>query len=253
MDVWSSLKENGLLIYSTCTFNPAENEENINWLSEKTGASSVRLDISKFTGVNEISFKGITGYGFYPGKIIGEGLFISVVRKEGDLSKTIKHPFKRNDNQLTNSDLKIAGNLIDTSLTKLYRHDDIVYDLALQSEEYQFLKNYLRIIKGGTALFKTRNKDFSPLHDLAVSCLIRNDAFPLIELDYSQSISFLKKENLTLKYAKKGWTLLKYRGVNLGFIKNIGSRANNYFPVNWRIRMGGISIKDRNLVEWKER
>ncbi|MBK7712185.1 MAG: hypothetical protein IPJ37_15390, partial [Bacteroidales bacterium] len=31
MDIWPALKENGILIYSTCTFNPGENEENIKW------------------------------------------------------------------------------------------------------------------------------------------------------------------------------------------------------------------------------
>jgi 16S rRNA C967 or C1407 C5-methylase (RsmB/RsmF family)/NOL1/NOP2/fmu family ribosome biogenesis protein len=250
MDVWPSLKENGILIYSTCTFNPAENEENIEWLSERTGATSIKLDISEFDGIQEIRYKGITGYGFHPGKIKGEGLFLSIVKKSRLSSDPNKRQIIRNNNQLTNSDLKIAAKLINTSLTNLYRHDEIVYHLSLPVEEYQYLNNYLRIIKGGTALFKTRKDDFSPIHDLALYCKIKEDAFPIVDLAYSKSISFLKKENIEFKDASKGWILLKYSGINLGFVKNIGSRVNNYFPTEWRIRMNAPADIHQMLIDW---
>jgi 16S rRNA C967 or C1407 C5-methylase (RsmB/RsmF family)/NOL1/NOP2/fmu family ribosome biogenesis protein len=251
MDVWPSLKENGLMIYCTCTFNPAENEENIKWLSEKTGATSVKLDISKYEGIQEIIFKGITGYGFYPGNIKGEGLFLAVVRKPGNSYETMKQSYKKNDNPLTVKDIKIAGNLIDSSLKKLYRHIDTIYELSLPLEDYQYLNNFLRIIKGGTALFKTRRDNIIPLHELALFCNIRKDAFPIVELDYQQSISFLRKENIILKDSAKGWILLNFRGVNLGFAKNIGSRVNNYFPVDWRIRLADSSLSSDTIVSWE--
>ncbi len=73
MDVWPALKENGLMIYSTCTFNPGENEENIKWLIGKHKAEIVRINIDDFTGIKEIDYMGIYGYGFYPGKVRGEG------------------------------------------------------------------------------------------------------------------------------------------------------------------------------------
>jgi NOL1/NOP2/fmu family ribosome biogenesis protein len=250
MDIWPSLKGNGILIYSTCTFNPAENEEVIKWLSDETKAQSVKIDISCFSGIREICYKGITGYGFYPGKIKGEGLYISVLRKPGNSPEPIKLRLKKEDNQLTDNDSKIAERLIKTPLINLYRHGDIVYNLSLPVEEYLFLKKHLRIIKGGTALFKSRKEDFTPLHDLALYCKIRTDAFPLIELEYSQVISFLKKDNLILRDAVRGWILLTYKGVNLGFARNIGSRINNYFPVEWRIRMDLPVNKPLMTVEW---
>jgi 16S rRNA C967 or C1407 C5-methylase (RsmB/RsmF family)/NOL1/NOP2/fmu family ribosome biogenesis protein len=251
MDVWPSLKENGLLIYCTCTFNPAENEENIKWLSEKTGATSVKLDISKYEGIQEIIFKSITGYGFYPGKIKGEGLFLAVVRKPGNSNETMKQSYKKIDNPLTVNDIKNAGNLINTSLTNLFKHKDTIYELSLPLEDYQYLNNFLRIIKGGTALFKTRRDDIIPMHELALYCKMRKDAFPISELDYQQSISFLRKENIILKDSVKGWILLNFRGVNLGFAKNIGSRVNNYFPVDWRIRLADSSLSSDTIVCWE--
>jgi 16S rRNA C967 or C1407 C5-methylase (RsmB/RsmF family)/NOL1/NOP2/fmu family ribosome biogenesis protein len=249
-DVWPSLKGNGILIYCTCTFNPAENEEIIEWIADQNKALSVRLDISAFGGIREINYNGITGYGFYPGKIKGEGLFISVVKKPGNPSETKRLRLRKDDNKLTNNDSKMAGKLIDGPLINLYRNDDIVYDLSISVEEYQFLKNHLRIIKGGAALFKSRKDDFTPLHDLALYCKIRDDAFPMVELEYSQAISFLKKDNLTLNDAERGWILLTYKGVNLGFAKNIGSRINNYFPMEGRIRMDTPVNSERTLIEW---
>ena len=251
LDIWPSLKEDGILIYSTCTFNPAENEEIIKWLSEQKNAEPVRLDISNFDGISEINYNGIAGYGFHPGKIKGEGLFISVVRKPGNSYETKKLRLKKDDNQLTDNDSKIAGRLINTPLINLYRHSDIVYELALPVEEYQIIKNHLRIIKGGTALFKSRKNDFTPLHDLALFGRISMDAFPSNELDYNQAVSFLKKDNLIVKNAPGGWILLTYRGVNLGFAKNIGSRINNYFPIEWRIRMNMSADIHKMLVEWE--
>ena len=248
MNVWPSLKENGILIYSTCTFNPAENEENIKWIVETTGASSLSLDISKYEGIREINYQGINGYGFYPDKIKGDGLFISVLRKQGDSPGKTKRQYIKNDNQLMGNDSKITEKLIYTSLSNLYRHDEIVYDLSLPVEEYLFLKTHLRIIKGGTALYKTRKNDFTPLHELGLSCKIRKDSFPSIDLDYPQAISFLKKENIVFKNSPLGWILLRYSGVNLGFVRNIGTRLNNYFPTDWRIRMNvPIDIQKRQI------
>ena len=249
-DVWPALKENGLLIYSTCTFNPAENEENIKWLTDLTGSSTQKLDISKFKGISEISYMGITGYGFYPGKIKGEGLFISVVRKAGLSDRKNPKLFRKKNNQLTNSDIKTVKELVDASPEYLFRNDDIIYSLALHVEEYLFLKNYLRIIKGGAALFKARKDDFTPLHELALLTRISKNAFPKVELDYKQAISYLKKENLILRDTANGWVLLTYSGVNIGFAKNIGTRLNNYFPVDWRIRMQDSDIANKSLINW---
>ncbi len=58
-DVWPALKENGILIFSTCTFNPGENEANIKWLVSKYQAEAVELDISEFNGITKIDYQGI--------------------------------------------------------------------------------------------------------------------------------------------------------------------------------------------------
>ena len=159
---------------------------------------------------------------------------------------------KKISNPLTTFDIKTAEKLVDCNRDRLFRSDDTVYYLALPVEEFFFLRSSLRIIKGGTSLFKSRKDSFTPLHDLAISLLLRKDAFYSHELDYSQAIKYLRKDNVVVGSCSADWILLTYKGVNLGIGKNIGSRLNNYFPVEWRIRMSETSLKDTHLIEWVE-
>ena len=249
-DVWPALKNGGILIYSTCTFNPAENEENIKWLTENTNSENLKIKMNSFPGIQEISYRGITGYGFYPGKIKGEGFFISVIKKSGN-SEEKKQYQKKINYSVTTSDIKTAEIMIKGSLSDIYRYDDTVYKLSLPVTEYLNLMNRLKIIKAGTALFKTRKGDVSPLHDLAVSCHIKDNAFPVCDLDFRDALLYLRRENIILKNQPEGWILIRYLGVNLGFIKNIGTRINNYFPVEWRIKMKDISLSVAKPVSWQ--
>ena len=54
-----------------------------------------------------------------------------------------------------------------------------------------------------------------------------------------------------LNNAAKGWNIVTYNGINLGFVNNIGKRVNNYFPVEWRIRMPRPEAGKENLIEWR--
>jgi 16S rRNA C967 or C1407 C5-methylase (RsmB/RsmF family)/NOL1/NOP2/fmu family ribosome biogenesis protein len=249
-DVWPALREGGCLIYCTCTFNPAENEENIKWLAEKTGSESLTFDLPVFADIQEIKYERITGYAFYPGRIRGEGFFCSVLKKPHGNNEQSSHFVKKIYNPLTTFEIRTAERLVDCDKGSLFCSDDTVYSLALPVEEYFFLKKSLRILKGGTALFKSRKDSFTPLHDLALSLLLRKDAFCSSELDYSQSVKFLRRDTIVLKSVPEDWIILTYMGINLGIGKNIGSRMNNYYPVEWRIRMSESSLKDINLIEW---
>jgi NOL1/NOP2/fmu family ribosome biogenesis protein len=71
----------------------------------------------------------------------------------------------------------------------------------------------------------------------------------MVELEYRDAVSFLRKEHLSIKGLPEGWVIARYLGVNIGFIKNIRSRINNYFPVGWRIRMPAErDVPD--IIEW---
>jgi NOL1/NOP2/fmu family ribosome biogenesis protein len=50
-------------------------------------------------------------------------------------------------------------------------------------------------------------------------------------------LRFLKKEEISLPVAERGWYIVRYDGLGLGWVKSIGNRFNNYLPKNQRIRM----------------
>jgi 16S rRNA C967 or C1407 C5-methylase (RsmB/RsmF family)/NOL1/NOP2/fmu family ribosome biogenesis protein len=251
-DVWPALKENGILIYSTCTFNPGENEENIRWLIEQKEAECVRLDVSSFEGITEIDYNGIFGYGFHPGKIKGEGFFISVIRKR---EKSPEKQFRerlRSELKPTKSDLAAALRWSAFWPERLIRPGDDLFALPCDTEIYLYLYNNLKVVKPGTRLFSVKKADFLPSHELALSTGIKQDAFPRVEINLTDALAYLSRNSFLLINESKGWNILTYNGVNLGFVNNIGSRFNNYFPMEWRIRMNIPAPGDFGLIEWED-
>ena len=88
-DAWACLNDGGLLIYSTCTFNIKENEENIRWmLSEFDDAKVVRIETKPEWNITGSLLEGFDEpiYRFIPGISRGEGLFVCVLRKNGVLA-----------------------------------------------------------------------------------------------------------------------------------------------------------------------
>jgi 16S rRNA C967 or C1407 C5-methylase (RsmB/RsmF family)/NOL1/NOP2/fmu family ribosome biogenesis protein len=250
MDIWPALTENGILIYSTCTFNPAENEENIKWLVSKHEAEVVRLDISGFRGITEIDYQGIYGYGFYPGKVRGEGFFISVIRKTG---KQDRHPVsnkKRHELRPDIDDINAAGNWTDFSKERFIRWGDEIIAIPCEIDDYLHLFQNLQIVKAGTKIFVRKKNDYLPSHELALSSHLKKDAFLHEELSLAGAVSYLRRDNFTLSDSPKGWSIITYKSINLGFVKNIGSRVNNYFPVEWRIRMNLPEPGVENIIKW---
>ena len=84
-DIWPCLKPGGILIYSTCTYNTKENEENIRWIRDEFGAEVLPLDVAEewnITG-NLLQGESFPVYRFLPHKTQGEGFFLAVLRKPG--------------------------------------------------------------------------------------------------------------------------------------------------------------------------
>jgi 16S rRNA C967 or C1407 C5-methylase (RsmB/RsmF family)/NOL1/NOP2/fmu family ribosome biogenesis protein len=252
MDVWPALKENGILIYSTCTFNPGENEENIKWLIGKHEAECVRINVSGYQGITEIDFQGIYGYGFYPDKVRGEGFFISVVRKTGKQEMTRVVIRRKPELKPLRNDLVVADKLTSFSGDRLLRWGDELLAVPCEMDDYIHLFNQLKIVKAGTKLFTVKNNDYLPSHEMALSNQLRAGAFPEEEIGLSQSIAYLQRNNFAFKGSIKGWNILTYKGINLGFVNNIGNRVNNYFPVEWRIRMNAPEPGKENIVRWNQ-
>lgn len=107
------------------------------------------------------------------------------------------------------------------------------------SETYALLQQALKIIHAGVTLGELKGKDVVPDHSLAMTTAMRKGQFPQAELSYEQAVAYLRKEAVALAPSvPRGYVLLTYKEIPLGFAKNIGNRANNLYPQEWRIRSG---------------
>ena len=119
------------------------------------------------------------------------------------------------------------------------------------ADELMAMKQCLKIVSAGVEIGEVKGKDLIPDHALAkCSSLLCREAFATEEISYKQAITYLRKEAITLPVtAPRGYVLLTYRHIPLGFVKNIGNRANNLYPQDWRIRSGYLPENIRILSE----
>lgn len=250
-DIWPSLKPGGLLIYSTCTYNTKENEENIRWIQDKFGAEVLPLDVReswRITG-SLLSGEDFPVYRFLPHKTRGEGFFLAVLRK----------PW-RNVRQLRRKGIKAPGlpkEQLSTVREWLLMPDHYEFILNENSvsafprchlSELSALYSSFRIVQSGIPVARLKGKDQLPDPALALSLSLNSEAFSRENIGYEQAISYLRKEAVTLTdTSSRGIVLLIYKHIPLGFVKNIGNRANNLYPQEWRIRSGFLPAKVKTL------
>ncbi len=238
VDVWPSLKNGGYLIYSTCTFNPEENEENLKWLAENNEIESVRIPVQEEWGVDVLERNGLFGYRFLPHKVKGEGFFMTLIRKkEGadyfSFSKKARLKFEKMPKQFA----EVRNWLVTDDSEFLVKNEFLIAYPENKIPVLQTLSECLRIISFGIPLAQFKKNDLLPEHFFALS-VDRNPAiFETTELNLHEALQFQKKNEIRLNTTVKGWLLVTYQNIPLGFVKNLGNRANNYFPKEWRIRM----------------
>jgi len=249
-DVWPSLAEGGMLIFSTCTFNPAENEENIAWLSEFASVEAVRLNIPDEWGILTTEANGIPCYRFYPHKVDGEGYFTAAVRKKESVETKWNTKSKTNLPLAGKAEQILLNGLLQNLPLSLIKFEEqfLAFPTALLTE-LDLLKAALRIVHAGVKVGGIKQASLIPAHELAISTVANKTHFPSVDLSLEQSICFLKREDFQLDFQGKGWNLLTYLGHPLGWAKNIGSRFNNSYPKEWRIRMATNEYSGNRLAE----
>lgn len=233
------LCDDGLLMYSTCTYNKEENEQNAEWLSQH-GFANIALTLPESWGVVEKNRDSVVGYQCYPHRVKGEGFFLSVFKKKQRSSPEMAVP--RNFRSL-----KPVRNWQIKPLQAFLKQPDAFSFYVKPNETViaipETLSSDLRILdaalhhKGfGLEMGTFKGNDFIPSHALALSTAIAEN-LPAVDLNKEEAMRFFKKENLVLNDSVKGWLLARYEGLNLGWLKGVGNRVNNYLPKEWRIRM----------------
>jgi 16S rRNA C967 or C1407 C5-methylase (RsmB/RsmF family)/NOL1/NOP2/fmu family ribosome biogenesis protein len=237
-DVWPALKENGILIYCTCTYNEAENEENLFWLQQQNDVEFLSLQLQPEWNIEEIHKGKIAGYRFFPHRVKGEGFFISVIRKK-EAKQSIRMKTK---NKLMFASKKLAESVTpwirSAAAFGILQHQDDLYFLPEEKlTDADVLYQHLRIVDSGTTVAAIKQNKLIPAHALAMSVYLEQEAFPPVEVSYDSAIRYLRKDSGPLDALEKGFHLVRFERTPLGWINNLGNRYNNLYPQEWRIRM----------------
>lgn len=229
-DAWPALKKGGLLVYSTCSYSEAEDEEIIEWMVNEFPAEHIRLSITGSSGIIESG----GGYRFWPHAVKGEGFFLACFRKtDGD--ETTSPTTKNKPASLSKAAAEVVAKWIESADRALVRHEDTVYawpgnlyaDFALALDR-------LRVIYSGVRCGELMRDKLIPDHALAMS-RIAAPTIPLIDLPQDKAIHYLQRKDISLEGVDKGWQLVGFQGHPLGWVNVLQNRVNNYYPRELRI------------------
>ena len=233
-DVWPSLARDGVLIYSTCTFNRYENDGNVRWTADELGAEPLFRDDVLVPGNGVI--KTELGYSLVPGHVEGEGQYCSALRKKSDVEwREIKaRGMRPSKASAVPKGLKVP---VDRDVTVRMKGETVTAVPAVISADLAVLEPQLHVIAAGCAVGVMKAGTLVPDADLALSIMLDKDAYPSAEVDQKTALAYLHRDAIMLPDSPKGFVLVKYEGLPLGFVKNLGNRCNNLHPQSRRIRM----------------
>lgn len=233
MNVWDALRPGGILIYSTCTFNHEEDEDNASWIAECLGADVLPLQYDESWGIVE----GYPGYHFYPHRAKAEGFYLCVLRKNEELFQPFRPKEVKRIPKPVEFEKDIRSWLTHPEEWMIRQSDRFMTAYpALHRELIDYLATQLTCILTGFGIAELRGKGVSPQHALSMTKALRREAFPQAELPLDLALSYLRTESIRIEGMPLGAILLTYQGVPLGFAKNVGNRLNNLYPNEWRIR-----------------
>lgn len=195
-DAVDALLPGGILIYSTCTFNTAEDDDNLQWLVDNFGLEPIQLRCAALVPGHADNPSRNHAVRFMPHITDSEGLFVAALRKPGEL-RPVKNP-KAKLSQL----MKGCKVLCDGYPAPTMKGKNLIPDPT-------------------AALDVTFDANKYPRADVDLTTA----------LDYLRHNAITLPAG-----SPAGVTVLTYKGFPLGFVKNLENRANNMYPKEWRIR-----------------
>lgn len=241
-DIWPTLRPGGWMVYSTCTFNPREDEEMVQRICRELGATAVDIPVQPAWGV-------VGNYHFYPHRAEGEGFFLALLRKDmaGDggcgAAKSREKKVKKSKECKTPA-AKHAAQVVKwlsgSDAYRIFRPTDAHLAAIAKpfADDAARLSAHLRVLIAGILLAEEKGTKLIPQHALALSTALAADAFPRAELPLGDALSYLRREAIVLPPAvPRGYVVVTFGGLPLGFVNNLGQRANNLYPEAWKIRI----------------
>ncbi|MGE4414958.1 MAG: hypothetical protein AB7D08_06485, partial [Bacteroidales bacterium] len=271
-DIWPALAPGGYLAYTTCTFNIYENDQNVEWMHDILGAEVIDLSPLLYslymdststqpvpTASNSFAIKvmeilekwGIVpapcgGYRFFPGIAKGEGLFFALLRKPSDCQEytkpaKTKEPVKTKEKN-PNDIHKKQKHLTKKSIKASYKSSESYKSGTLPGTGANSRNNstpnngnsYGQNSRNNSSQNNPNVQQVTPESALSTT---PKDNYPTVELTLEQARQYLRCQSITLPAGTPlGMIKLTYGNLPLGYGKNIGTRLNNLYPKNWRIR-----------------
>ena len=232
LDVLPALRPGGLLVYSTCTFNHFEDEDNVAWLASEYG------------------FEILEQRHFYPGDdMAGEGFFFSLLRKDGggDMPVFGNASKARGGSAAYRSfgslDWVRDGFTVYRKGPMLKAFPDYVAEVMQAFE----LSPGLRVMMSGSAVAEVKDGSKGkllvlPQYSLIQSEVYRRGSLPEIAVPLETALACMRRDPVVLRGAPVGYVVLTYSpgistpAVPFGLVKNLGPRCNNLLPPSIALR-----------------
>ncbi len=238
-DVFSALKHGGVLIYSTCSYSTDEDEAIADWLVKEMLVDSCMLSVKAEWNIVETQSaqENAYGYRFYPDKIKGEGFFIAAFKKTVDAGNWLEQRVQKSKSEkLSAKEIEILKPWLKEPENFFFikqKGDIIAMPLHLQNE-LAVMQAALYIKKAGVKMGAIIRDELIPDHELAVSTII-SPSVSAINVGVETALQYLRRQEIKIATIIKGWALINYGQLPLGWVKILPNRINNYYPKEWRI------------------
>ena len=248
-NIWQALRPGGLFIYSTCTYNRQEDENMVEYIINEYGAESIDLNIPEEWGIHHGINTTAHCYRFLPHLTKGEGLFVAVLKKNDDEPIQRVSLRKKGKNSVKTAQTpKEVKQWVDGKFDYAPIGDNIIATPKHIADDIDLLRANLRVVHAGVEVASVKGKDFVPSQALILSTAYNRNAFPCCDIDYATAMAYMRGETVTID-APRGIVALKYGGIPVGFVKNLGNRANNLYPKEWRIKSTHIPTEAPKIIE----
>ena len=239
-EAWQTLRDGGLFIYSTCTFNDEEDEGVLRAFIEESGevfAPSQRVELQDEWGVVRGEVGAFQTFRFFPHKTDSEGLFVAVVRKVEPTTQRTPKARKRVMQEVDKASRKELSKWLKNADNHSFAMvADTIY--AYRTEQFkavQALSEGLTAIYSGVAMGQIFKGKLKPDWALSQYVGLNRSAVSVEELDEERALEYLRKHDIAVGDMAEGINLVTHNDRALGFVKRIGARCNNLYPNSLKI------------------
>ena len=243
-DIWPTLRADGTIIYSTCTFNRTEDEGLLERFSEWVGEDELEAADEVSVGDDWGIVCGRVGvwqtFRFMPHRAEGEGFFAAIARKSSNAGGKSRNP-KSRKTIFSAPDKKSVAELErwvkEPKQMKWAAINDTYYGYySSHAGDMRVLAESMTVIHSGVCMGQIFKGKLKPEHSLAMFTGLNTSAIPMVEVGRDMALDYLRRSDIGVtEQMVEGINLLCYEGLPLGWIKRVGNRSNNLYPNSLRI------------------